>query len=163
LNPEKYTYEVMKNEFLGSQGKRVGVLFAGVDDFTIIHPNFETYLTSATLQESGEWEYRSGTLEDAMYWKNHIAYRDYFNHNSEIIPYAMYSDENNSIQTTYNASSLNDKRILIVKQSFANVMIPFLALSYRELNVVDLRQEGRPLNLYSYIEDYNPDLVLFIW
>jgi hypothetical protein len=32
-----------------------------------------------------------------------------------------------------------------------------------ELNVVDLRKDGHPLNLYSYIEDYNPDLVLFIW
>jgi hypothetical protein len=54
-------------------------------------------------------------------------------------------------------------KILTVKYSFDNVLISFMALTYRELNVVDLRCEGRPLNLYSYIEDYNPDLVLFIW
>jgi hypothetical protein len=162
-NPQNYSYEVMENEFLGSQGKRVGKLYAGVDDFTIIHPNFETYLTSSTLQEDGEWEFRTGTLEEAMYWENHIAYRDYFAHNPDIVPYSMYSGGSKSIQTTYNINSLNDKRILIIRHSFANVMLPFLALSYRELNVVDLRHEGRPLNLYSYIEDYNPDLVLFIW
>jgi hypothetical protein len=161
--PENYFYEVTKNEFLGNQGKRVGILFAGVDDFTIIHPDFQTYLTSSTLQENGEWEYRSGTLEEAMYWENRIAYRDYFAHNPEIDPYSMYSDGDNPIQMTYNANALNNKKILIVKHSFADVVIPFLALAYRELNVVDLRHEGRPLNLYSYIEDYNPDLVLFIW
>jgi hypothetical protein len=162
-NPKNYSYEVMKNEFLGSQGKRVGILCAGVDDFTIIHPNFSTMLTSNTLHVSGDWEYRSGSLEEAMYWKEWIAYRDYFSHNPKIHPYSMYSNGDNPIQITYNASSLNNKKILIVKHSFADVMIPFMALTYRELNVVDLRYDGRPLNLYSYIDDYSPDLVLFIW
>ncbi|MDR1642664.1 MAG: hypothetical protein LBT59_23490 [Clostridiales bacterium] len=67
LDPANYTYEVFSDWFLGSQGKRVGPLFTGVDNFTIIHPSFETSLVSDTLYVSGEWEHKSGTLEEALY------------------------------------------------------------------------------------------------
>jgi hypothetical protein len=111
------------------------------------------------MNEGGKWEYRSGTLEEAMYWNEYIENRDYFNKE----PYGMYSRGDNPIQIIHNNNAPNNKRILVVKHSFADVTMPFLALACEEINVVDLRHAGRPLNLYEYIGEYNPDLVMFLW
>ncbi len=161
LNPQNYTYEVLEN-FIGTQGKRVGTLYAGVDDFTIIHTKFETDLESDILLGNGEWECRSGTLENAMYGDNQSDTFDCFS-DIKILPYSMYSNGNNPIQVIRNNKAKNDKKIIVVRHSFANVTMPFLSLAFREINVVDLRAPNRPDNLYSYIEEYQPDFVLFLW
>ena len=42
LNSENFVLEKHSNNFLGSWGKRVGPLYAGVDDFDILIPNYNT-------------------------------------------------------------------------------------------------------------------------
>jgi hypothetical protein len=175
LNPDNYAYEVLGDFFLGSQGRRVGALFAGVDDFTVIHPNFETNLeTDTLLAKTSEWagqvlaedifvgrtlEYRTGGFEQVMYWAEHVEEIDYFGDN----PYAMYLNGDHPIQIIRNNNAIDDKKILVVKHSFADVTMPILSLAVKEINIVDLRLAGRPENLYDYIDEYNPDLVLFLW
>lgn len=41
----RYEKTVYERFFLGSQGKRVGTLYGGVDDFTVYTPKFDTDLT----------------------------------------------------------------------------------------------------------------------
>ncbi|MDR1640142.1 MAG: hypothetical protein LBT59_10640 [Clostridiales bacterium] len=159
LDPANYTYEVLSDWFLGSQGKRVGPLFTGVDDFTIIHPSFETSLASDTLYDSGEWEHKSGTLEEALYWSERVKKKDYFSGT----PYAMYAGGDNPIQLIRNNNAPNSMRVMLIKHSYADVAIPFLSLAFSDLCVLDLRHTGRPDNLYDYIDEYGPDLVLFLW
>jgi hypothetical protein len=158
LNADNYTFEVLEDYFLGSQGKRVGTLFGGVDDFTVIHPNFETNYETDTLTSNG-WEYRTGTLKETAYETKWIEKRDYF----ELSPYSMYSNGDNAIQIIRNNNAVNDKKILVVRKSFACVVTPFLALSAKESRTIDLRPANRIPNLYDYIDEYNPDLVLFMW
>ena len=56
-----YNWEVLENWFLGSQGKRVGTLFAGTDDFTVMTPDFATGFTfSIPSRET----MREGTMEE---------------------------------------------------------------------------------------------------
>jgi len=155
FNADSYTYETLENWFLGSQGKRVGVLFAGADDFTVIHPDFETDMESYTHWSYG-WEYRGGTLEDCLYWYSKISEKDYFNTN----PYALYSGSDPGIQIIRNLNAQNEIKLLVIRQSFACVVTPFLSLAVRELRAVDLRYAN--IDITEYIEEYQPDLVLFL-
>jgi LmbE family N-acetylglucosaminyl deacetylase len=53
------------------------------------------------------------------------------------------------------------KKLLILKDSNSLVVAPFLALSYDEICLVDLRLLGR--SLMEYIREYQPDMVLTIY
>ena len=46
-DPDSYEKLVYEDYFLGSQGKRVGTLYAGTDDITLWKPKFETSFTSS--------------------------------------------------------------------------------------------------------------------
>ena len=55
----------------------------------------------------------------------------------------------------------NGKRLLVLQDSFSLVVIPFLSLGYDSVRLLDLRLYGG--NLMTYIEDYEPDLVLAVY
>lgn len=149
-----YNVEVKEDWFLGSRGKRVGPYYAGVDDISLITPKFDTDLRieipSLELELTGAFE---NTLID----HEKISERDYYRLN----PYAAYSywDECKTI-TNYRAP--NNKKVLLVRDSFAGVVTPFLSLGCETLDVVDLRR-GEIDSLCSYIEETNPDIVLFLY
>jgi hypothetical protein len=95
-------------------------------------------------------------LEETAYETKWIEKRDYFD------PYSIYSNGNNAVQIIRNNNAVNDKKILVVRKSFACVVTPFLALSAKESRTIDLRPINRVPNLYDYIDEYNPDLVLIL-
>lgn len=53
-----------------------------------------------------------------------------------------------------------NKKILVIKESFGNVFVPFLAPDYREVHVADIRTF--PFGLVSFVRDHGIDEVLFI-
>jgi hypothetical protein len=158
LNPDNYDEEILENWYLGSQGKRVGILYGGVDNFTILHPLFKTSLESQTLGIS-KWDNRAGTLEDALYFHERVIKRDLYNSD----PYQMYSGGNKAIQKIYNNLAINDKKILVIKDSFADAVTPFLSLTCRELHRLDLRVANRIPSVDAYIDEFAPDLVVIIY
>lgn len=83
-DPDSYERTVYEDLFLGSQGKRVGSLYAGVDDFAVYTPKFDTSFTYTTPYET-----RSGSFQQALCFPEYIQQRDWFNGN----PYVYYSAE----------------------------------------------------------------------
>ena len=58
------------------------------------------------------------------------------------------------------------KKILMIRDSFACVVAPFLALQSSELHVCDLRNlelPGERINVKDYIEQMKPDYVLVLY
>ncbi|HBE09335.1 MAG TPA: hypothetical protein DCY81_02165 [Lachnospiraceae bacterium] len=90
---------------------------------------------------------------DEKYYSYHVDYMDegweenslLHRENLEIKDkYTVFLDGNHSIihitsDARVNPDSDNDKPILIVKDSYAHALIPFLAANYRDIYVVDLR------------------------
>ena len=48
-------------------------------------------------------------------------------------------------------SAVKEGKLLLIKDSYANCMIPFLAQHFAEIHVVDLRYFNQ--DIYQYIED----------
>ena len=55
------------------------------------------------------------------------------------------------------------KKILLIHDSYATVIAPFLALTCQELDLIDVREANGNFdgNLNAYIDAFDPDLVLF--
>ncbi|MBQ1351460.1 MAG: hypothetical protein IIY71_01915 [Oscillospiraceae bacterium] len=153
-DPAEYESTVYKNVFLGSQGKRIGTWYAGVDDITLIAPRFETNLTYEVPLEQIQ---RTGDYRDSVIFRERVEQRDYFNSN----PYTMYAGGDYDLARVENHLNTNGPDIVMVRDSYACALTPFLSLACSTLETVDLRHfKG---SLTDYLLERKPDMVLFLY
>lgn len=160
IDLENFSVQTYPDWFLGSYGKKVGTYFTwnGADDFELIFPKFQTNLTE---EQPFEHEVRNGRFEDTVLFFEKMR-KDYYGINS----YAMYSGGNSYLQIMKNNMNPSGKKILMIRDSFACVVAPFLALQSSELHVCDLRNlelPGERINVKDYIEQMKPDYVLVLY
>lgn len=75
--------------------------------------------------------------------------------------YALFLYGNNPLTIIKNNAIKNDKKILVIKDSFANSLIPFLTQNYEEIHVVDLR--GFSSKLSEYLDENTFDNILILY
>ena len=156
-----YHVENYPDWFLGSLGKKVGTYFTwrGADDFELITPNFETSLTE---EQPFKKEVREGKFEETVLYMSKMK-KDYYGKN----PYAAYSGGDFRLQIMKNNLNSNGKKILLIRDSFACVVAPFLALQTSELHICDVRNYsyyvGEKLNIEKYMKEIDPDYVLVLY
>ncbi|MFT8350694.1 DHHW family protein [Clostridium saccharoperbutylacetonicum] len=153
-NLDNYNINTLNHWFLGSQGKRVGVTYTGDDDIDLITPKFETDFNFSVPTSNIN---RSGEFKDTMFLYDLINKKDYYN----LSPYESYIGGNYDLNLITNNKSPNNKRILLVRDSFACAMTPFLAMSCKNLDTIDLRYYTASIK--SYIEQNRPDVVILMY
>lgn len=149
-----FTRTSLSDFFLGSQGKRVGSLYAGVDDIEIWKPNFETDFTYSIPIYDME---RTGPFEESLLFPERIEEKDFFNGN----PYTLYAGGDYPMARIYNELSPDRPRIMLLRDSYACVLTPFLALDCGELITIDLRYFND--DLLTYVDWLEPDLVIVMY
>ena len=153
-DPANWDTRVLEDFFLGSQGKRVGSLYAGVDDFTVFTPKFDTDLTYTCPFYAID---RSGPFNESVCFPERVAQRDWFGGN----PYTYYAGGDYPLATVVNHKNPDGPKILLIRDSFACALTPFLALSCGELTTVDLRYLKEDVaDVAARVE---PDLVLTLY
>lgn len=149
---KKVTYE---NIFLGSQGKRVGPLYAGVDDLTLVLPAEETSGYSFSIPFKNEQ--KSGSFEDAFMYYEMFDGDDYYSSN----PYVVYTGGDYPLSIATNENDTSGKKILLIRQSFSCTLAPFLSRACSELDIIDPRHYGDSIR--AYVEQTQPDLVMVVY
>lgn len=150
---ENYTAEQVENNFLGSHGERTGVFFGGVDSMNLIIPKFKTeFLVQIP---SIKWNV-TGDFHKSMLDMSHLET------NYEKYPYLVYLSAHTDFYSLKNKLVTNEKKILILKDSFSYPLASFLALHYSEVylyqNIGDESSERFIEKLY----EIQPDLILNI-
>ncbi len=74
--------------------------------------------------------------------------------------YAMFLRGNNGY-STIEGSVANGRRILVIKDSYANCFVPFLTADYEQIDVVDLRFWKYNVETLMELFDYDEVLVLY--
>lgn len=155
-----YNVEIFPDWFLGSSGKKVGTFFSwrGADDFELITPKFETNLTETQPFKD---QIRNGSFEETVLYKENLEKSPYL-----VNTYATYSGGDFRLQIIKNNLNPEGKKVLLIRDSFACVVAPFLSLQTSELHVCDIRDGdyyvGDKIDLESYIQEINPDYVIVI-
>lgn len=154
-----YDIRVYEDWFLGSCGKKVGRYFTplGVDDISLITPKFDTEFT--VTDDRGT---QSGSFVDTLIYMPYISTRDYYGKN----PYAAYSGGDFGLQVIQNHKAAEEsKKVVIIRDSFADCVTPFLSLAAEEVHSIDVRGwqgSEQAESVPEYIKAVNPDYVIVL-
>ncbi len=151
---KSYSKKTIQNSFLGSIGRRVGDIYAGYDDFSVLYPNFETDLTVAVKDKPS----RSGSFENTVIYNEYIPKEN----SGDWFAYSAFCGGDFGLQIVTNNNSDNNKKILIVRDSYGAAVSPYLALTCAELHIIDLRHyEG--VSVLEYARQIAADDVLLLY
>ena len=153
-DPAAFRRETLSDWFLGSQGKRVGSLYAGVDDFEVWTPAFQTDFTYSAPFYDME---REGPWEESLLFPERVEERDWFGGN----PYTLYAGGDYPMGRIVDHENEDGPRIMLLRDSYACVLTPFLALDCSELITIDLRYFQD--DLLTYVDWLEPDLVMVMY
>ena len=104
-DPANWDTRVLEHFFLGSQGKRVGSLYAGADDITLYTPKFDSELTYSCPAYGFT---RTGPFETSVCFPERVARQDWFNGN----PYTYYAGGDYPIATITNHKNPDGPRVV---------------------------------------------------
>lgn len=152
-NSDNYEYTLYPEWFLGSQGKKVTLAKTKADDFVLIKPCFETSLMceipSLGMSETGDF---SVLIDESRY-----KVKDVYN----MSPYHAYSWGDNALMTVTNLKTDSEKSVLLIHDSYGDVVSPFMALGVKKVYALDLREFTGSLR--SFIEKEQPDAVIVMY
>lgn len=150
---DQYDTETYENIFLGSLGKKVSTAYAEPEDFIIYFP---TYDTNLAVYNSVDNSTKSGTVSDTLFDYEALEDDNLYESN----PYVLYGYGDQAVIKVHNNLVNDGSHILLIKISFANCMIPYLATVVEDLEVIDLRHFNGSIR--SYIDESNPDTVIVL-
>lgn len=144
-----YTVTKYENIFLGTRGKRTGRFFAGTDDYVLIEPDFETRIRNS--------DGVTGSIADFFIDMEPLAKADYENgYVYDAVPrWGAYAGN------YVNLLSRNDVKVLMISDSYAKAVNPFLIMGFGEMNCW---LNGNVSYITpEMVEDYDPDVVIMMY
>ncbi len=151
----QYKTTFYRQNFLGSQGRRVGRYYGGLDDYTLITPNFETNY-EVTINKGSNASTIEGDFEKAIIKKNLLNDKSVFTNR-----YAAYFGADYSEVIIKNKTAKQDMKVLVFKDSFALPFTAYFSTMVSETRMLDTRYYTGSVT--DYIEDYQPDLILYVY
>lgn len=152
-DPASYASATLPDFFLGSQGKRVGSLYAGTDDFTLSTPQFPTLMHYSAGSDGQRW----GDATESVIFPQRVERQNWF----DATPYTYYSGGDYPISYLTNFYNPEGPRILLIRDSFAGAMTPYLATVSSQLTTIDPRYFSG--DLMGYVDWLRPDVVLVLY
>ena len=85
----------------------------------------------------------------------------FYSHLEEDDKYPIYLDGNHAFETIENTAASSDEKLLVIKDSFAHSLVPFLSDHYASITMVDMRYYKQSVT--ELMEKEGFDRVLFIY
>lgn len=154
-NKNNYNFITYKDSYVGSMGRKTGIPYSGVDDFTLIYPKFNTDYTY--YSKTGEQETNlKGRFEEALitispFRTNKGVYA------LEGDKYSSYLFGNQGIVHVVNKKVPNGPKILFVKDSYTVALAAFLSTVCSDIYMVDPRYYTG--SIPEYIDSVKTDFV----
>lgn len=153
FQPDRFRIDRYDDWLLGSLGKKVTLGYTKAEDLDIYYPDYGTkfHVEVPSLNIS-----KTGDFYDTLIYHRLLEKKNYYDWDA----YWAYGYGNRALIQIDNLEIEGGKKILMLKDSFANVVYPFLALGVNEISVIDLRYFSGSLK--TYIKEYEPDTVVFL-
>ena len=127
-----------------------GTHYVKANDYTVKPDKIEIFKPKFDVSYEVDIEDGQSTM-DSLYELDYLKKRD---------QYAMFLDGNHS-KVKIKSSVKNGRKLLLVKDSFAHAMVPFLANHFEEVHMIDLRYYHQSLS--TYIDNNEIEDVLFLY
>lgn len=132
FDEQSFSYTNYDNCWLGEQGRLLAETYTGLDDFTLVTPNFQTYFIR---------DYAGSIVQgDFDIFIDYNCYRDSVNPNGEVTPAKLngwhYSYNDSGRIQNCNAEYGN---VLVLGDSYCRTLVPFLSLGIRNIYEIQPR------------------------
>lgn len=130
-NKENYNYIWYNQSYLGSQGRKTGVTFSGLDDFCLIYPKFYSNLTFEIKKYSIE---NKGRIEDALIDTSvlnsdlSVYDKDYYGMYLHGVMYPFGK--------VVNRENMDGPKVLVIRDSYSCVPMTFFSSLVSEMDLV---------------------------
>ena len=131
------------DRFYGSLYSKSGFRHLQPDRIDLYLPKVTSKLEVAYMDE--------GRITDSMYEPENLGKKD---------KYAVFLNGNHGL-VRITTDGPADKKLLVVKDSYANCLIPFLTKHFGEIDVVDLRYDDEPLSKLVQERQIQDMLILY--
>lgn len=138
-----FSITTVSKDFYGSLFSKGNFTFIKSDSLQIFYPSFENPLT-VTYEETG-------AVSDSLYEYSHLDKKD---------KYSVFLDNNHPL-IHINTSVKNGRKLMVIKDSYANSLIPFLTNHYEAIDILDLRFLTIPLQTYAVQNNVDDILLLY--
>lgn len=156
LRKDAFLQETFKENFIGSLAKKTGVAYSRkLEDFVVFVPLFKTDFTMTIMENERSARQITGDFRAIHNYRE--LYRDPYQSN----PYALYTFGNNPFIRIVNHNCRNTLKIAILKNSYANAVIPYLALQTKEMLIYDERHISMAQITESLIRE-KPDIIIYL-
>ena len=159
LDASNYDFDTHKDAFLGAEGRRTGRYYAGLDDFTVITPAFDTdFHVEIESKETGHSE-RDGSFEETIMDST----KDTVHYSFDDSAYYAYWGGDYGRAEAVNNKIDDDSSIVVIKDSYGIPVTAFLTNMFHKVNVIDIRYYESDKKLRDVIAEADPDMVMFIY
>lgn len=149
-----YTIEYADREWLGSQGKKVTAVYTNPERFPIVMPKYATDLSVFISKLNCV---KNGKIQDTLFDFEMLNETDLYKGNY----YMSYGYGDQPYVSIHNHDKNDRSRMLVVKQSFADTMYPYMCHMAEYIDVIDLRYfDG---SVQTLIQKTNPDTVIVVY
>lgn len=142
-NKEDFSINKVTNDFYGTLYSKGGFRHLDGDDINVYVPKGNTDVLVNYVEE----DKKATTFYDL----------DALNGKDK---YALFFGGNHSV-VKINTPCENGKKLLIIKDSYANSLVPFLSQDFSSISMVDLRYYNG--DIYEFIKENQVDNVLFLY
>ena len=151
--PKRYRTYRMSDAVLGSYGRRVGPWYVGCDTFDALLPVFSTdfELDVPSIKYHIKGPFSRSLIRNLN--KRYAFWND--------DPYGRYLPGKSGFARLVNRKRGNGKTLCVIKDSFASVLLPHLAIQYGKLVMLDPRMDPN-IPLFSIIKKENVDALVYI-
>ena len=156
---DSYIFDTHSKAFLGAEGRRTGIWYAGLDDFTEIVPEFDTDFDVTIIDKEDGTSERKGPFEEAVMDKSkdidHYSFEDSAYYEYWGGDYGRIHVENNKLK--------DGKKVLIFKDSYGVPVTAFLTNAFSSMDIIDVRYYNDDKSIKSIIEEEKPEAVIYIY
>lgn len=143
---KRYTFINYSDCWLGEQGRKIAESYVGLDDYTVIKPNFPTSYIFKLPEGDCQGDF-SFFIDEEVYNLESNVYENRSWHYS----YNQINCINNNVE---------DGKLLIIGDSFEQITEPFISLGVHEVDSLILRKCDDSFSLRNYIIENGYDTVI---
>ena len=154
LAPERFEEKVYPKEFLGSYGKKVTLVRAEPDDFSLYYPKYPT-LFSLKIPDIGLDQ--SGDFSIFYDMRQFERKRDYYGR----VAYSSYTYGGHPLIRIRNRRKQDGRKVLLLHDSFGDTFTPFFSLGMENLDTIDPRRFDGSIKTFMEMEEPDTVIILF--
>lgn len=153
-------YETITYERLMFSGvaRELGRLIEPGEDYTVMNPLFDTDYHIISLGDNID---KNGRFDEAV-----INYQllNKLQNGFEDNANGIYISSGSTLVEITNKKSENDIHILMIRDSFGSTLSPYLSLSCKELDLIDIRPDNGNFtgSIREYVRQNRPDIVIIL-